>query len=73
MPDHTAAPYKDDDLLTIEQIAKLWGVKKKTIQAYRFASTHDFPGRFPKEDVTYARIPLWRYRTIRLFLRPGSA
>ena len=69
MSDHTAAPYKDDDLLTMEKIAGLWGVKKKTIQTYRFASTHGKPERFPPPDVPTFQ-PLWYYRTIRDFVRP---
>jgi hypothetical protein len=70
MDDHTDAPYKDDELLTMEQIALLWGVKKKTIQAYRFASTRDHPERFPPPDVQASYMPLWYYRTIRDFKRP---
>jgi hypothetical protein len=66
--------YERGTLLTLSQIAELWGVQPKSAREYRSQSLREGPSgraKFPREDVVLDNgTPLWRFRTIRDFRRP---
>jgi hypothetical protein len=60
----------DDFVLSMQDIADMWGMKKKSVQALRFRARHGHPESFPCHDRLLSNMPVWSWKTIREFERP---
>jgi predicted DNA-binding transcriptional regulator AlpA len=52
--------------LRLDQVARSLGIARRTLERERSA------GRFPKEDLTIGRMPLWRPATIERWVDSGG-
>jgi predicted DNA-binding transcriptional regulator AlpA len=59
-------PYSDRLTLRLDEVAKALGVDRRSIERERSA------GRFPKPDLQFRRMPLWRVETIRAWVERGG-
>jgi len=63
--------YEPGSLLTMADVAELWGIAPKTVRWYRYLTLHGKTHLLPPTAPGARGKPLWLFEDVQRFQRPG--